>query len=393
MRYLLIPLVFLAACSRPAVEKPISARANTVQTVSVAKVEREDLARELELAAEFRPWQEIDVHAKITGYIKSLPVDVGDRLREGQLIGLLEVPELAQDLAQSVATEKRSELDVVRARSEVTRAEANLHIRQLSFDRLSGVAKQRPNLIAQQELDDTSARLQEASAQLATARANLATVTEQVQVTRAARSRVEAMIQYTRVTAPFQGVVTARYEAPGAMVQSGTRPLVRLSQVDRLRLMLPVPESIVPRVKLGSPVEIRVDSLSTVVQGKVMRFSGVLNTGTRTMQTEVDVPNPSFALKPGMYAYATIVLDSRGDVLAIPIQAIRAAGSSPSDPRQEIAIVNAKNQVEFREIRLGLETPDQIEVLSGLKENDLVVIGNRGDLKAGQVVEPRPMSK
>jgi len=195
------------------------------------------------------------------------------------------------------------------------------------------------------------------------------------------------MIQYTRVTAPFPGIVSQRYEAPGAMVQSGSKPLIHLSQVDRLRLVLPVPESIVPRIKLGAPVEVRVDAVSSVVQGKVMRFTGMLNANTRTMQTEVDVPNSSYSLKPGMYAYATITLDAKDDVLAIPIQAIRG------DAKQQIAIVNAKNQIELRDVRLGLETPERVEVLSGLNEGDRVVIGNRGDLKAGQTVEPRPMGK
>lgn len=393
MRWFLPLLALLGAGCAPQPSSPPKSNAAKPQSVSVAPVMREDLARELEMAAEFRPWQEIDVNAKISGYIKTMPVDVGDLLREGQLIGQLEVPELQQELAQAQAMEKRSELEVIRARSEVTRADSALRIRQLSFDRLSAVAKQRPNLIAQQELDDIGARLQEATAQLATANATLASVQEQVKVSQAASSRVLAMTQYTRVTAPFPGVVTQRYEAPGAMVQGANKPLIRLSQVDRLRLVLPVPESIVPRIQVGSPVEVRVDSIASVVQGKVMRFSGILNTNTRTMQTEVDVPNPGFRLKPGMYAYATITLDAKGDVLAIPIQAIRAAGSNPSDPRQQLAIVNDKNQIEMREVRLGLETPDRVEVVSGLNEGDRVVIGNRGDLKPGQIVEPRLMAK
>lgn len=393
MRSLLpLLLIFGAGCTPPPSGAP-KADAAKPQAVSVAPVIREDLARELEMAAEFRPWQEIDVNAKIAGYIKTMPVDVGDLLREGQMIGTLEVPELQQELAQAQAMEKRSELEVIRARSEVTRAESALRIRQLSYDRLSAVAKQRPNLIAQQELDDIGARLQEATAQLATANASLASVQEQVKVSQAASSRVLAMTQYTRVTAPFPGIVTTRYQAPGAMVQGADRPLVRLSQVDRLRLVLPVPESIVARIKLGAPVEVRVDAVSSVVQGKVMRFAGILNTSTRTMQTEVDVPNPNFALKPGMYAYATITLDAKGDVLSIPIQAVRAAGMSANDPRQQLAIVNQKNQIEMREVRLGLETPERIEVLSGLNEGDRVVIGNRGDLKPGQTVDPRPMGQ
>lgn len=382
----LLPLILIVAACRPAAP-PADSAPPPPQSVSIAPVLRQDLARELELAAEFKPWQEIDVNAKISGYIKTLPIEVGDLLREGQLIATLEVPELQQELAQSIAVEKRSELEVLRARSEVTRAESALAIRKLSHDRLASVARQRPNLIAQQELDDVAARLAEANAQLATARATLASVEEQVHVSQAAHARVTAMTQYTRVTAPFPGMVTQRYEAPGAMVQGTGKPLVRLSQVDRLRLVLPVPESIVPRVKLGAPVEVRVDAVSSVVQGKVMRFTGMLNSATRTMQTEVDVPNPTRSLKPGMYAYANLTLEAKDAVLAIPIQAVR--GNAP----QRLAIVNAQNQIELRDVKLGLETPDLIEVLSGLNEGDRVVLGNRGDLKPGQTVNARPVAK
>ncbi|MCA2969501.1 MAG: efflux RND transporter periplasmic adaptor subunit [Acidobacteriaceae bacterium] len=393
MRSVLSVLVLLGAGCAPRPGSPAAAGPAPPVAVSVAPVLREDLAREWEMAAEFRPWQEIDVNSRIAGYVKTMPVEIGDVLRPGQLIAQLEVPELQQELAQAQAVRKRSELEVVRAESEVTRAEATLRIRQLSYDRLAAVAKQRPNLIARQEIDDVAARLQEAAAQVATAKATLAAVQEQVRVSEAAGLRVLAMTQYTKVTAPFAGVVTQRYESPGAMVQGGSKPLIRLSQVDRLRLVLPVPESIVSRVKVGAPVEVRVDAVASVVQGRVMRFTGMLNRSTRSMETEVDVPNPGYTLKPGMYAYATITLEAHAGALAIPIQAIRAAGANGSEARQQLAIVNANNQIEMREVRLGLETPEWVEVVSGLNEGDRVVIGNRGDLKTGQTVEPRPLAK
>jgi len=229
------------------------------------------------------------------------------------------------------------------------------------------VAKQRPNLIARQDIDDVAARLQEAAVQ------------EQVRVSEAAGLRGLALTQYTKVTAPFAGVVTQRYESPGAMVQGGSKPLIRLSRVDRLRLVLPVPESIVSRVKVGAPVEVRVDAVASVVQGRVMRSAGMLNR--------------NYVLKPGTYAVATITLEAHAGALAIPIQAIRAAGTNVSEARQQLAIVNTSNQIEMREVRLGLETPEWVELVSGLNEGDRVVIGNRGDLKAGQTVEPRPLAK
>jgi RND family efflux transporter MFP subunit len=360
------------------------------QQVAVVKAARQDLARGMELSAEFRPYQEIDLHAKVAGYVKAINVDVGDHVHSGQLIAVLEVPEFAEELAQASASEKRSELDVIRAQSEVTRAESTYDIRKLSYNRILGVSKSRPNLIAQQEIDNAAARFHEAEAQLATAKAALASTRQQVQVTGASKARVRTMMSYLRITAPFSGVVTKRYADQGAMIQAGTAsqsqamPLIRLSEIDHLRLVLPVPESIISRVKLGSPVEVRVDSLKRVFQGKVARFTGRLETSTRTMDTEVDIPNPAGAILPGMFGYATLTLESRTDALAVPVQALSSAGAKPV-----LFVVNPQNQIEQRPVATGLETPDMIEITSGLQAGDMVVVGNRGGLKPGRSVAPK----
>jgi RND family efflux transporter MFP subunit len=363
---------------------------DTHQQVAVVKAARQDLARGMELSAEFRPYQEIDLHAKVAGYVKAIYVDVGDHVRAGQLIAVLEVPEFAEELAQASASEKRSELDVVRAESEVNRAESDYNIRKLSYDRILGVSKSRPNLIAQQEIDNAAAHFREAEAQLATAKAALASTRQQVQVSTASKSRVRTMMSYLRIAAPFSGMVTKRYADQGAMIQAGTAaqsqamPLIRLSEVDHLRLVLPVPESIISRVKLGGPVEVRVDSLKRVFQGKVARFTGRLETATRTMDTEVDIPNPNGAILPGMYGYATLTLDSRSDALAVPVQALSGAGTKPA-----VFVVNTQNQIEQRPVVTGLETPEMIEITSGLHAGDMVVVGSRGGLKPGKAVAPR----
>ncbi|MCL4394504.1 MAG: efflux RND transporter periplasmic adaptor subunit, partial [Chloroflexi bacterium] len=248
----------------------------------------------------------------------------------------------------------------------------------------------RPNLIAQQEIDDSSARFSEADAQLMTSKAALAASEEQMQAAVANRERIETMISYLRITAPFTGVITKRNGDPGAMIQAGTAsqtqamPVVRVSQVDHLRLVLPVPESMAARIRVGTPVEVRVDALNRVFQGKVSRYTGKLNGSTRTMDTEVDIPNPSYALMPGMYGYATLKLDFRNDALAVPVQAISGRGSSPS-----VLIVNSAKEIEERRVTLGIETPHLTEIKSGLQDGDLVVLGNRSQLRAGLKVEPK----
>ena len=255
--FTVLTAVLLAGCARRTPGK-VEAAAEQLPTVAVVRAERHDLATNTELSAEFRPFQEVDVHAKVAGYLKYITVDVGDRVEHGQLLGELEVPEYAEELAQATATEKRSELDVVRARTEVQRAESGYDIQKISFDRLAAVSKARPTLIAKQEIDSAAYRLREAEAQLATAKAALASLEQQVHVSVASSARVRTMVGYLRITAPFSGVVTKRYADTGAMIQAGTAsqtqamPVVRVAQTDRLRLVLPVPESIVPRIRIGS---------------------------------------------------------------------------------------------------------------------------------------------
>jgi RND family efflux transporter MFP subunit len=358
--------------------------------VAAVRTERHDLARHIELAAEFRPYREVDIHAKVAGYLKSINVDVGDHVKQGQVIAALEVPEYAEELAQSAAAEKRSELDVVRAESEVKRAESAYEVRKLSYDRLLSVSKARPNLIAQQEVDTAAGYYREAEAQLATARATLAAIRQQVRVSTAATSRVHTMMGYLRITAPFSGMITKRYADAGAMIQAGTAsqtqamPVVRVSEIDRLRLVLPVPESMVARVRAGGPVEVRVDSLQRVFHGRVSRVSGRLESATRTMETEVDIPNPDGVLLPGMYGYASLTLDSKAAALAVPVQAVAGHGLNPT-----VMVVNARNELEVRRVTLGMETPHLLEIASGLKEGDMVVVGNRGGLKPGTKVEAK----
>jgi RND family efflux transporter MFP subunit len=377
-----------SACSAPGGTGPHADE--TARAVAVEKVTREDLARTLELAAEFRPYQEVSLHAKIAGFLKAIHVDVGDHVKKGQLIAELEAPEMTQELTQAEGTLKRSQLDVDRARAELQRSEAQHSIRQVSYERLSAVVEARPNLVAQQEIDDASSRLQEADAQLSVAREAISSSEQQVQIATAGKERFDTMLAYLRITAPFAGTITKRLADPGAMIQAGTAsnvqamPVVELSEVDRLRLVLPVPESVVPRVRANAPVEVRVDALKRVFQGRISRFSGKLDSATRTMETEVDLDNPDSVIKPGMFGYATLELEQRQGVLTVPVQAL-SGRSAPIT----VLVIGADKRLQERQVTLGLETPSRIEVLSGLREGEMVIVGARANLRAGLLVDPK----
>jgi RND family efflux transporter MFP subunit len=366
------------------------AGADTSRAVSVDRVTRQDLSRTLELAAEFRPYQEIDLHAKVAGYLKAIHVDVGDHVNKGQLIAELEAPEMMQEAAQADATLKRAQMDVDRARADLERNEAQARLRRVALDRLSAVVKVRQNLVAQQDVDDTTGRLQEADAQVAGAKAAVAAAEEQVQIATAARERDGTLLTYLRITAPFSGTITKRLADTGAMIQAGTAshvqamPVVQLSQVDHLRLVLPVPESVVPGIRLNAPVEVRVEALKRVFQGRISRFSGKLDSATRTMETEVDLPNRDLVIKAGMFGYATIGLEQRRDVLTIPVQAL-ASRTAPI----KLLVVGPDTRLQERQVEVGLETPDRVEVTSGVGEGEMVVVGARGDLRPGISVAPK----
>ena len=401
---LVITALFMTSCDKGGKE---AAKTYQPPVVAVAKAGVEDLSRDVVMTAEFRPYQEIDIMAKVAGYVKVIYVDIGDKVKKGQLLAVLEVPEMADDMARAASALKVSEAEAARAREELRRAQSLNEIAHLSYTRLAEVAAKRPGLVAQQEIDDARSKDLSTQAQVAAARSSIESANEQVQANRAALAKVKTMLDYTRVTAPFSGVVTKRFADVGAMIQAGTAsqtqamPVVRLSDNSVFRVIVPVPESAVPVVHVGQLVDVRVPTLNRSLSGKVTRFADKLMTSTRTMDTEIDVPNTKGDMVPGMYAEVRLNLDRRKGVLAIPMSAVDTAGGSQSPPSKEtgaaspagrsgkVMVVLPNNRIEIRNVSLGLETANKIEVLTGLKDGDLVVIGGRSSLQAGQEVRPK----
>ncbi len=279
------------------------------------------------------PFQEIDVYAKESGFVKQLLVDYGTRVKKGQVMAVLEIPELEVQLRQDDAMPATPHDRVNHAQHELKRAQAQANVLHLQYQRLAGVVKEQPGLVAQQEVDDAQGK------DLAAAGAGGSRAIQPgVRAKRSARrpgqdgSTTRCCFDYSKITAPFAGVVTQRYANLGTLVQAGTSsstqalPLVRLSQDDLFRLVIPVPESYVHYIHVGDPVEVRVPSLNRTFPGKVARFSVDVKEDTRTMHTEVDVPNPDRSLVPGMYAEATLTLEHKDAALAVPLQAINHNG-------------------------------------------------------------------
>jgi len=360
--------------------------------VSVVKTARVDLASDLVLTAEFEPFQQVDVMAKVAGYIRSIKVDIGDRVHEGQLLATLEIPEMEDDLTKAAAVIDESNAEIATASDELHRAEQAHDLAHLSYTRIADVLKREPGLVPQQEVDEARSRDLIAEAQVSAAKSNIRTAGQRTRVAQAEETRVQTLHKYMTISAPFEGVVTKRYANAGSMIQAGTAsqtqamPIIQLSQNNLLRLILPVPESAVSRVHVGETVEVRVSSVGRTFPGRVARFANKIQQSTRTMDTEVDVSNSSLTLIPGMYAEVNLRVDERRNALSIPLEAVDRSG-----PTARVYAVISPGVIHITPVMLGLESDQRVEVRSGLHEGDAVVVGRHAGLKDGQQVQAKSL--
>src|ERR1700732_3616645 len=376
---------FAAGCG--AAHKAAADDTPNAPAAAVVKVTRRNISDSLEIASEFQPFQEVDIYAKVSGYIHKLNVDYGTHVKRGQVLALLEIPELQQQLQQDEASVHRSEQDLARAREELNRAQSAYNVAHVTYTRLADVQKSRPELVAQQEIDVAQGKELEASANVSSERAALASAEQGLLVAKAALGKDQAMFDYARMTAPFDGVVTQIYAYTGALLPAGTTSnksdsgLCRLAQNNLLRLVIPVPERAVSDIHVGEDIAVTVSGTNKSFSGKIVRFSDQIDTTTRTMHTEVDVPNPKYELVSGMYAAVKIPLHSVANVLTLPVQAVQSAGEG----KGTVLVVDHNNKIENRGVTLGLQSAKEVEITSGLQENETVIFGAQGQFKAGEV--------
>jgi RND family efflux transporter MFP subunit len=377
-------LLLLAGCRSDSKKQP------PPPAVAVATVQRGNISHILSLAGQFQAYQVVDVHAKVSGYVQHIYVDIGDRVHAGEILATLEVPELNAQYRGTQSEALRSQDAIATAQHEVSRARA-LHVAvQANYDRLNEASKQRPGLIAAQELDNARSQAEASQEQLDSALSQLAGAKQGANAASEDQQRVGALQAYTRVIAPLDGVVAWRYADTGVLIQEGTNsetqsmPLIKLAQSDLLRLRVPVPEDAVRYVHEGDTMQIRVDALDQNFSGKVVRFTRNLDPATRTMETEVDVPNPTLAITPGMYANTYLQLAHRENVLTIPIVAVQGNGNTGV-----VYVLNADNRAEQRTVQLGLRGSTLVEVISGLQEGDRILLGDASRYQNGEQVTPR----
>jgi RND family efflux transporter MFP subunit len=375
---------FLTSCKSsapPVAEAPI---------VPVAVVGPATLQNNVVLSAEFEPFQDVDVMAKVAGYVRNIRVDIGSHVKTGDILAVLEVPEIQDEMEKAKAGVAAAQADVVTAQAGIQRAEASANIAHLSYQRINDVATKNKGLVPRQEVDVAQSRDAEAVAQLASAKSALQAAQESKSAADSEYARAAAMLGYATIRAPFDGIVTKRYANTGSMIQAGissqtqAMPVVRLAQYDVLRLTLPVPVTDAAEIKDGQSVDVNVANPSRTIHGKISRFAGSVQMATRTMDTQVDVPNANGSLLPGMYAEVHLHLADRPNVVSVPIDAVDGLGTAV-----EQAYLVRGGVVHVIQVTTGLQTPTRLEILSGLKQGDQVIVGRHTGLSEGENVQPR----
>lgn len=354
-----------AALARDA--KQVEASAPNVEVVKPKRIES---TKPISLPASLQPLAETVLYPRANGYVQRFAVDIGEQVKEGQLLAEIETPELDSQLDQARAALQKAEAALGQAQAQRDYAKTSL----ARFERL-----QPSGVTSQQELDQRAAEARVSEANVVAAAAN-------IEVARADVRRLTQLKAFARVTAPFDGTIIQRTVERGALLTAGnSTPLFRLAQTDPLRAFVQVPQALAVGAKVGAPAKISVREYpGRVFEGSISRIAGALDSSTRTMTTEVWLPNPKRELLPGMYAQAALALSGTHAVYELPSTTLYNDANG-----LRVAVIDAQNKLRFRPIVLERDAGPTIEIASGLDGSERVVKLANAALDEGETVRVR----
>ena len=334
----------------------------TIPTVAVAHPLAEKPDEELVLPGTLQAFEESPIYARTSGYLVRWYKDIGSRVGEGDLLATIDTPEVDQELNQARAT-----------RQQIV---AQLDLAKISADRWENLRK--TDSVSAQEADQQSSGYKQAQANLAAADANV--------------RRLEQLEGFKKVYAPFSGVITKRTVDPGALINAGAgaagRELFDIARVDPLRVYTSVPQAYAPFIKVGEETFVTLQEFpGERFSAKVARTAEAIDPNTRTLLTEVDVPNKSGRLLPGSFGEVHFAVGSNVDKVTVPVNAMlfRSEGS-------RLAVVGSDNRVQLRAINIGKDYGTTLEILGGVTAQDRIVINPSDSLEDGQLVNLAPPS-
>jgi len=365
-----------------------STKADGPPRVEVVRPRRVTVAQRLQTNATLEAFEQTDLFAKVSGYLSDVRVDIGDHVKAGQVLAVIDVPEMKQELAEA-----KAQLESRRSSLESARRQLDHHKADVALQ--DALAKDREQLgegrgfISDRTLDQVRANADIAKADLGVAVANRDLAANQVDVAAATVEKIKTLLAYTQIVAPFDGVVARRQVNRGDLVQAATATrttpsagsLFTVQRIDTIRVFCDVPENDVPHLHVGDPAIVKPAGFDgQPFIGKVTRFSLRLDPETRNMRTEIDLPNSNERLYPGTYSEVSLEMNRRPDALTVPAAAVG------SDGEGKFVYTITDNRITRFAIKTGLTDNGRTEVITGLSETTPVVASTGGLLPAGTVV-------
>jgi RND family efflux transporter MFP subunit len=367
-----------------------STKPDSLPRIEVVRPRRATVTQRLETNATLEAFEEADLFAKVSGYLSDVRVDIGDHVKAGQVLAVIDVPEMEQELAEAKAQLETRQSSLESARRQLDRNKANLTLQIVLMKRREELSEGK-GFISDRTLDEVRANTEIAKADLSVAEANRAVAANQVDVAAATVEKIKALLTYTQIVAPFDGVVARRQVNRGDLVQAATATrttpsagsLFTMQRIDTIRVFCDVPENDVPHLHIGDPAVVNPSSFEgEPFVGKVTRFSLRLDPETRNMRTEIDLANPQERLYPGMYAKVSLEMNRRPDVLTVPAAAVGSDGDG------NFVYTITDNRITRLAIKSGLTENGRIEVTAGLSEQAPVVATVKSAPPPGTEVQP-----
>jgi RND family efflux transporter MFP subunit len=353
--------------------------------VNTVVLEAGDHKTQISLPASMQAIQEAAIYARIDGYLKKRFVDIGDRIKSGTVMAEIEAPEIDQQLAQIQAALAHSVASLAQAKATQKQAESRMLLAKVTVDRwkqlvVKGVVSKQDGDEKQSSYDAAVADFEAAGSSVKAAEADIAAQQANVQ-------RMQQMQAFEKVIAPFDGIVTARTVDPGALITSGSasdkRELFRMAQTDELRIFVNVPQAYSAAILPGQTAIIRVGELQgRTFPGKIIRTADVLDPSSRTLLTEVHIPNASHLLRPGMFSSIQFNLDRNTNPIRAPAGILLFRADGPN-----VLLVGPDNKIHFTKVVIGRDYGATAELLSGVKPGDRAILNPSDDLSEGMKVE------
>jgi RND family efflux transporter MFP subunit len=365
-------------------------KADSRPQVELVRPRRVTVAQRLQTNATLEAFEEADLFAKVSGYLSDVRVDIGDHVKAGQVLAVIDVPEMVQQLAEAKAQLETRQKALETARWQVEHRKADLALQEITFKRQRTLNKDQ--WVSNQALDDARGKNDIARADLGLAEATRDQAVAQVDMASATVEKTKALLAYTQIVAPFDGVVARRLVNRGDLVQADTATrttpsagaLFTVQRIDTIRVFCDVPEKDVPRLRIGDPAIVKPSGFDgKPFIGKVTRFSLRVDPQTRNMRTEIDLPNPDERLYPGTYAEVSLEMNRRPDALTVPAAAVGSDGDG------SFVYTITDNRVTRLPIKTGLTDNGRIEVTAGLSEETPVVTAITSAPPLGAAVQPQ----